>query len=64
MCRAIQEMITEGVQQGFQDGFEQGEQLTKNVFRLRLSGADYEEIARECHILVDKVKEILEDIVV
>ncbi|MDO4340357.1 MAG: Rpn family recombination-promoting nuclease/putative transposase [Eubacteriales bacterium] len=78
VCRAIQEMITEGVQQGFQDGFQDGFQkgeqqgyqkgerytlqLAKSVFQLRKSGADYKEIARKCHVLEDKVKEILEDI--
>ncbi|MDO4340692.1 MAG: hypothetical protein Q4C91_21855 [Eubacteriales bacterium] len=64
VCRAIQDLITEGVQQGFQDGFQdgfqQGELLTRNVFQLKLSGADYEEIAQKCHILVDRVQEILE----
>ena len=38
-----------------------GEQLTKSVFKLSLSGCSIEEIASKCNISKQKVLEILEN---
>lgn len=68
MCEALQGIFDDGVEQGIQQGREQGiEQgkelglsLAKQILRLWRDGKSEEEIAEQCDISLQEVKEILE----
>ena len=72
MCEALNELFAEelreadlrGRKEGHKEGIEQGEKsgikLAKRVFKLTAEGCSAENIAQECGISVEKVKEILE----
>ena len=62
--RGRKEGHKEGLREGHKEGIEQGEKsgikLAKRVFKLTAEGCSVENIAQECGISVEKVKEILE----
>ena len=76
MCDALNELFAEelkeadergraagmesGLKAGKESGRTEGIQLAKQVFRLSRSGVSESEIARQCGITVEQVKEILE----
>ena len=60
MCEALQGIFDDGVEQGIQWGKEQGISLAKQIFRLWRDGKSEEEIAEQCNIALQEVKEILE----
>lgn len=68
MCEALNELFAEELKEadlrGRKEGIIQGEnlgiKLTKRVFKLTAKGCPVENIAQECGISVEKVKEILE----
>ena len=68
MCEALNELFAEELREadlrGRKEGIEQGEKsgikLAKRVFKLTAEGCSAENIAQECGISVEKVKEILE----
>ena len=76
MCEALNELFAEelkeadlrgrkeGRREGRREGIIQGEnsgiKLAKKVFKLTAKGCPVENIAQECGISVEKVKEILE----
>ena len=64
MCNLSQGIFENGVEQGLELGIklglEHGIQLTKKVFKLKQEGLSLEEIANQCELSVQEVKEILE----
>ena len=50
----------QGRKQGIEQGKKQGVQLAKKIFRLSAQGISEDEIARQCNIPAEQVKEILE----
>ena len=68
MCDALNELFAEELKEadergraaGMESGSTEGIQLAKQVFRLSRSGVSESEIARQCGITVEQVKEILE----
>lgn len=51
--------IRSAERRGLEQGLEQGEQRTRQIFKLHLSGKSPEEIAAACNITLEKVLEIL-----
>ncbi len=72
MCDALNELFAEelkeadergraaGMERGIEQGMERGLKIAKQVFRLSGSGASETEIAEQCGITVEQVREILE----
>ena len=63
MCNAVkafeQKNFDLGKKQGRKQGFDLGIRLAKRVFELSNQGMTMEEIAKECDITLEEVKEIL-----
>ena len=71
MCDALNELFAEelkeadergraaGMERGIEQGMERGLKIAKQVFRLSGSGASETEIAEQCGITVEQVREIL-----
>lgn len=60
MCDALNELFAEELKEADARGRAAGLELAKQVFRLSGSGVSESEIARQCGITVEQVKEILE----
>lgn len=72
MCDALNELFAEelkeadergraaGMERGIEQGMDRGLKIAKQVFRLSGSGASETEIAEQCGITVEQVREILE----
>lgn len=68
MCEALRELFAEELREseekGLRQGLEQGEirgiELTKKIFQLSIRNFSISQIAAECKITEEKVKEILE----
>lgn len=56
MCEALNELFAEELKESKEEGIK----LVKKVFKLTAGGSSVENIAQECGISVEKVKEILE----
>ena len=59
MCEALQGIFDDGVELGIKQGIEQGLSLAKQILRLWREGRNEEEIAVQCNISLQEVKEIL-----
>ncbi len=68
MCEALRELFAdelkesreEGLESGLKQGLQNGLELAKNMFRMFRAGASPEEIAEECGLPVEQVREMLE----
>ncbi len=60
MCDALNELFAEELKEADERGRAAGLELAKQVFRLSGSGVSESEIARQCDITVEQVREILE----
>ncbi|MCF0124614.1 MAG: sigma-70 family RNA polymerase sigma factor, partial [Clostridia bacterium] len=54
-----QKIYNQGIEQGIEQGEIKGIMLTKKVIKLNLEGKTVAEIAKECEISEEKVKDIL-----
>ena len=60
MCDALNELFAEELKEADERGRAAGLELAKQVFRPSGSGVSESEIARQCDITVEQVREILE----
>lgn len=64
MCEALRELfadeLKESEENGLKQGLQNGLELAKNIFRMFRAGASPEEIAEECGLPVEQVREMLE----
>lgn len=72
MCNALKELFAEelkeadhqGTERGRSEGMERGRseglKLAKTIFRLSAQGVPAEEIAQQCGLSADQVREVLE----
>lgn len=64
MCDALKELFAEELKeadhQGTERGWAEGLKLAKTIFRLSAQGVPAEEIAQQCGLSADQVREVLE----
>lgn len=53
-------LIITGMKEGIKQGKKEGLKLAREIFRLYRAGISPEQIAKECGVSVEEVKEILE----
>ena len=60
MCEALNELFAEELREADLRGRKEGIELVKKIFKMTAKGCPVENIAQECGISVEKVKDILE----
>ncbi|MEE0736439.1 MAG: 3-isopropylmalate dehydrogenase, partial [Lachnospiraceae bacterium] len=60
MCEALNELFAEELREADLRGRKEGIELVKKIFKMTAKGWPVENIAQECGISVEKVKDILE----
>lgn len=68
MCEALRELFADelkeseekGMESGLKQGLQNGLELAKNILKLFKAGVSPEEIAQECGVSVEQVREMVE----
>ncbi len=60
MCEALRELFADELKESEENGLKQSLELAKNILKLFKAGVSPEEIAEECGISVEQVREMAE----